>query len=116
MNRHAPAVMVSALMLGMAGCAHDRAAEAMPEPYTPTIAPPAEPVRASINQGKIPADVNTVRASYEPDPADDPKTATAPKQPAVQDSKVNPSEPPKAKAADSPTGAKADSAMSLRTD
>ena len=75
MNRRALAAMLATATL-VVGCARTRAAlppranpapEAVPLPATspgPAEITPLEPIRASINQGKIPNDPSTVRASY----------------------------------------------------
>ncbi len=90
MNRRLQAATLATATL-VAGCARTRAS-LPPKPST-TLAPaalpgpveltPLEPIRASINQGKIPSDLNTVRASYSVEQSTDgpPPPAAPPTRP-----------------------------------
>ncbi len=65
-------------LLAMASCGCARGRAAMPPRSTmagPVGIQPMEPIRASINEGKVPADPGAVRASYE---APEPEATEAP--------------------------------------
>lgn len=66
MNRPALTAMLAMAICSGGGCARARStlAPKTQEPGPVEIAP-MEPIKASINQGKIPADLETVRASYD---------------------------------------------------
>ncbi len=123
MNRLVQATMF-ALALAASGCARGRSA-LPPDPLRghdlgPIEIKPVEPIRASINAGKIPADLSTVRASYEvetaepvppPVPATDPQADDPPRpvQPPKTADRATPNAP---KVATTPT----DPAMTIRAD
>jgi parvulin-like peptidyl-prolyl isomerase len=113
MNRRAQAAMIATATL-VVGCARTRAS-LPPQPST-TLAPaplpgpveltPLEPIRASINQGKIPTDTSTVRASYSvgestdgppPSTAPPPRPATPARRPAAPPSEPIPAPAPPAR-------------------
>ncbi|MDB5349513.1 MAG: parvulin-like peptidyl-prolyl isomerase [Planctomycetota bacterium] len=91
-ERHALTTLCAIAICWGGGCA--RARSALPPSPTEVQEPaveltPLEPIKASINQGKIPADLGTVRASYvvEPEPAHE-------NAPAVSESDDLPKPPP----------------------
>lgn len=94
MNRLVSVALCAMLVVNF-GCARGRAALA-PEPLRnqePVELPVVEPIRASINEGKIPADRETVRASHEIEAPqevvreqspDEPPPVTRPQEPPAQ--------------------------------
>ena len=124
MNRLVQATMF-ALALAASGCARGRSA-LPPDPLRgsdlgPIEIKPVEPIRASINAGKVPADLSTVRASYvveTPEPAPPPEPVEADPQ---ADDPPRPAQP--AKPADRPKATAtpvappaSDPAMTIRAD
>ena len=119
------AAMIVMLAIATTGCARDVASfppRIVGPPEIPDVEPPpGGPPRASLNQGKIPADPSTVRASYVPESipdAEEPSTPPAsPVEPPPPPS--DPASPPKI-ATTTPTAARAEAsagsdAMPLRT-
>lgn len=116
--------MVVVIAMAASGCARARATLPPDASRQPDLGPvemkPEEPIRTSINQGKIPADLSTVRASYtaesqEP-PADDPPPEPPPAPPRALPPRAGPTPPPGGGPAPSsaPVSASAD-AIPLRT-
>lgn len=103
------AAVVVVLAMAASGCARDQLSlppspMRPPEP-APAEAAPSEPIPTSINQGKIPSDLSTVRASHtveSPGPAAEPDPAAEPPSQQPSPSPPPPALPPRAGLADPP--------------